>query len=1111
MRRRHARFGLSAVALVGLVASGCEQLTGSGTAKLTHAGDQPGAAVASVESASGVTSATYSAKSRVTQVLTVPESSPVKGTALSFPPGALAIDTGISIQESVSLASAGTGAELGIGNAFAASSPAVVIRPDVATDPVKPFSLAIAMPKASGLALDGQLTLVIIYKVFVVATGETLVGIIPPDQLTVDGGLVNFDARYFGAYQAAFVTIEIKAPVEKPSETPILAKAEAQALPALSITGRKPLVIGSGTRVELTGANFRPTMVLALAGRSVGVDVASDSSASFIAPDGLQPGLLALTADQDGVSQNVSLVYQTGDLPIIGEAETEVCAGKKYYGLDGTVRTGTKSCSGPDLRLLKAENIRQGVTVAGVTGTLAAVQPVPLCSATSLVDCRTSPAFPAVVLATVRAQDIRTGASIAGVAGSVVPEAHQPCAVDGAQGCVTVPPFQAVNMASIAPGDIRAGRKIGTVVGSIPPPPPLCLGNGQSGCALSGPFVSINPSTIPAASIRAGSSIAGVVGTLAEAPAACAGNGQSGCVATPPYLAFNPGSLSPADVRAGVDVAGVMGTLVETFPCTWEGETNCSVHGTFVPISSWKIAPSNIRDGFDMAGTLGNVVPAQPDCAWDGQMACTANGNFRAADLSNVSPSDIRTGKSIAGIMGSAVVPPLCNMDGQQNCVTVWDFPAVDRALLGNGNIRNGVMVAGVWGNYPSMSFPLNGFGGGGVYTDLHAGNFDDMMRTASSFQYWDSAGNRFVGYGNADIQPANFASGHNFFGMWGALPPPPPGCSWDGDQNCVTNYAFPAADRTLLENGNIRNGVRVGGVWGNYPSGMYPMADANMGGVYTDLEPGSFAARLKSDAEFQYWDSMGMRHIGTGDSDINPNNIRAGHEVFGTFGSLVESGGPAPNPWDIRFGINVNGVVGKLKMRCNNAIASTLFNYDGGVDTLPMAGIVNGSILNTWDTVTDQAFPPHAPAFMDGTDPNESNCMNADVDPNGDAVWLDVTPGSCGGNPSSCVLTDKITRLSYGAATTDRDWLNANWWCDSLMWNGVYDWRLATQKELQQAYVHGIRPYSGSALLPGDGYYWTATTTVYDTNKAVLLDPVTGESTSGLKTQLAHVLCVRN
>jgi hypothetical protein len=89
-------------------------------------------------------------------------------------------------------------------------------------------------------------------------------------------------------------------------------------------------------------------------------------------------------------------------------------------------------------------------------------------------------------------------------------------------------------------------------------------------------------------------------------------------------------------------------------------------------------------------------------------------------------------------------------------------------------------------------------------------------------------------------------------------------------------------------------------------------------------------------------------------------------------------------------------------------------------------------------------------------------------------------------------------------------------WWdalkaCDILDFGGHNDWRLPTQKEMQQAAIHGIRSLEGSNFIAElDTRFWSATTDSDNFTKAWYVTVGHGTTFGEDKTVLLHFICVK-
>ncbi len=345
-----------------------------------------------------------------------------------------------------------------------------------------------------------------------------------------------------------------------------------------------------------------------------------------------------------------------------------------------------------------------------------------------------------------------------------------------------------------------------------------------------------------------------------------------------------------------------------------------------------------VASDFKVGKTIALISGGLPNCAADGASTCFVNGTtYKAAKLSNFAAADVRSGVAVAGVSGSATMESHsnCSVDGASGCVATAAYPAADVARITAANLKAGVTLAGVTGDYPSATYRLAGAGG---TPDLSGGTFNSQINNAATFEYWDSAGARHTGTGDANITAANIVSGVSIFGASGsavveshsacasdgASACVPDGiaykaarlanfaagdvrsgitiagvpgtatmeshgnCVTDGGQGCVTTGGYPAANASLIVAGNIKSGVTIAGVSGQYPSATYPLSGAD---ATADLTAGTFSTQVKSGTSFEYWNSAGVRQTGAGSANIVAANIVNGVSIFGAAGSAtVES-----------------------------------------------------------------------------------------------------------------------------------------------------------------------------------------------------------------------------
>lgn len=468
----------------------------SGRYSSSHRTDQPRDAgedkkTVKTETSSGgdKTVATVGPEAKEAQVVSVPGGS-LKGARLEFPPGSIAIETDLAIEEGAQVADSAATSEMGLDASVMSSSPALIVMPTVASDPATPFRVSLSIPPRAALAGDDMATLVVIFRVRSYADSSNLLGLIPMSELSItEDGMVSFSSRYFGSFQAAFLSKVVHEKKIMPTATPAMTKNESKSLSSMTVTSRTPFIVKNGDTVELKGANFRRTLTVAQGGRKVGgLKVASDSSATFQAASD-SAGVFDLTVEQDGVSQKVSLVY-AGDLPISSLPDSEICRGIKFYGVAGDVRTGSKDC---------LTNSSTATTTTAPTTAPTTTISIPQCDGNAQVGCVTNQKYRSADLSKLSPANIRNGVDVAGVRGDypsknsplagefqispenlrsgveflgvvgtlVEPKNIPECSADGAVGCLTTERFRPVDTETISPWDVRSGVVLGGTYGEI--------------------------------------------------------------------------------------------------------------------------------------------------------------------------------------------------------------------------------------------------------------------------------------------------------------------------------------------------------------------------------------------------------------------------------------------------------------------------------------------------------------------------------------------------------------------------------------------------------------------------------------------------------------------
>ncbi len=472
-----------------------------------------------------------------------------------------------------------------------------------------------------------------------------------------------------------------------------------------------------------------------------------------------------------------------------------------------------------------------------------------------------------------------------------------------------------------------------------------------------------------------------------------------------------------------------------------------------------------------------------------------------------------------------------------------------------------------------------------------------DQSEICSSVQYIDKNGDTQTGTRNcagtsadlSNLTAANIKSGVVINGVTGTMTPSPGNCSSDGATGCVTTASFKSANMTNATVSNIKSGVTIAGVTGQYPSATYTL-DSATETTTDDLDSATFYAKVKSAAGFEYWNAAGVRQTGNGDADIDAANIKDQVSIFSTVGTYTGSGGSV-NAWDLRAGVTVGAVTGKLKVNCRNRVNLATQDMDAGrvvsgisgnVLTSTGHGLVNndkvrllystaptgGDYVTTyyviyidantfslsttsgpgaamtisgganltvhkwqdgnadiWDTIDDSG------ATTIVTDWANNDCYGIESTAGDSNVWKDVTTSNgvtasnCTTQASNCTMQDKITNLWWSARQVSQSWNNAISLCgttlntttysgnSSVGYNGQTGWRLPTQKELIAASDHGIRSAASPNWISSSyvtGTYWSSTTHSPNTGFAYVVGLGSGSYNVNYKYDIVYVVCVR-
>ena len=833
-----------------------------------------------------------------------------------------------------------------------------------------------------------------------------------------------------------------------------------------------PVAVKPGEIVTIKGEGFDVFAQVAVDGVAQRVQVMSAQEVSFVMPPA-KTGRREVALNQGDYSVAVNDIYSLADdsYPLITADASTQCNDITFYNAEGKVTKGTRNCdttSGSstgengggaslDLSNLKPENIRLGVSVAGVDGTLV---PSPAnCTSDGADACVVvGPSF-AAALTTGAESKILAGQSLAGIGGNVtLPSAGNvriagggygaagaitptlaDCSTGGAAGCVTTSIYKSMDITG-------SGSATGLSTSNFNAT--IATANNFEFWDVTGTRHQVaGTPLLTAANIKSSVTIFGVLGSHSQNPADCAADGGVGCVVDGThYVAADKTTALATNVKSGVVLAGVTGTVGAPPNCASSGGQDCLATGSYyaatacasnssncylpayvnssqplkaINYDTIAAAASSVREGL----TLGNVAGTLANCTSDGQLGCVAVGPTYAAAVVTGAADKVLSGQTVGGVAGNITLPAVTavvsgtqygvNGTGLSGSVVL---PAENKVLTGTAfgpgsvttgsltlplaaNVRssNGSYGVGGSGSSPSLldctdggltgcvtsstykSMNLSAVGGA---TALAASTFTGGgLATSGDFEFWNSTGTRVVVTGSNLLAAANIKTGNTIFGVGGSYSGTAPAtCAVDGGSNCVVDgTSYVAATKANAVAGNIKSGVALGGVTGDYPSATNKLPAA----AGTDLT--NLNTQMVSGASFQWFDASGTRRTGTGDANIAVGNIKSGTAIFGitgTFGTSCTSDGqqscltsvsyPAAklgasylDAANIKSGVTIGGIAGqypsatyKLPASSGTDLTSGAFNsliasgstfqwYDGSGTRYTQTGDANLAVGN--------------------------------------------------------------------------------------------------------------------------------------------------------------------
>lgn len=303
---------------------------------------------------------------------------------------------------------------------------------------------------------------------------------------------------------------------------------------AFQILDRTPVVASPGDAISITGTGFSAGIAIEwpTPASVITPNIESAEKATFGVPADAVMGLVTATAKLDGVEQKFSLIVTakaSNSASRTSFAPSALCSGGAYVDVAGQPIVGTLNC--------------------------AAATPLN-CAADGQVGCMANKKFKAAAINGIDAQDIRTGVTIAGVSGALSggPPA---CSASGQTNCIATNLRPVVDVTvKLVPGAIKKGVVILGVTGDFPSAiHPLSGGSAGVADLTSAAFDSaigaatafewwrpdggvqqaVGDDDLDISNLVSTATVFGVTGNLTAAGSYCSDAGQTGCITTSAY------------------------------------------------------------------------------------------------------------------------------------------------------------------------------------------------------------------------------------------------------------------------------------------------------------------------------------------------------------------------------------------------------------------------------------------------------------------------------------------------------------------------------------------------------------------------------------------------
>lgn len=199
-----------------------------------------------------------------------------------------------------------------------------------------------------------------------------------------------------------------------------------------------------GEEIRITGAHLTPDLKVTVGGTPTNFTFINANEGVFSLPASLPSGVFDVSFDYKNIRLSSMPIINSenlSNLPLTTADPETICSDVLYTNPDGIVLRGLRNCV------------------------------LDLCTRDGQADCRANADFPASDKANrLLPENIKSGITVGGIVGTLVPAStYSDCASDGGIGCITTSRYKAMDTdpSVITTWDIRRGKQVGGLSGSL--------------------------------------------------------------------------------------------------------------------------------------------------------------------------------------------------------------------------------------------------------------------------------------------------------------------------------------------------------------------------------------------------------------------------------------------------------------------------------------------------------------------------------------------------------------------------------------------------------------------------------------------------------------------